>query len=330
MASVETAPNDSSDDRLGTESEITGEEAAIDECVEEIESDDTDNQESQKAVVTINDLKKKRKVLTAQYNRVLKSRDENVRKHALVLENKKTASEGLKLRHKTILSELKAQNKRERADLKNEHMAELKAKEAEKAVLRTQVKTFWKEQKVDEAEFLKLQAAFTKEKDMLSSSRQMCVDSRRSAELVTELNKELGADVKKLKKQLKDDMTEKFAHEEKMLQIQLEREMTVYETERTKRDGKQESDQTALESRNASNRLAFSLRKQTKDDDLVRKEASKKKKDVEVSNNVGAIAAGLRNKQRQINNGGFHNNNGQFNAHLSLDSVSNFVRQQIN
>jgi hypothetical protein len=64
--------------------------------------------------------------------------------------------------------------------------------------------------------------------------------------------------------------------------------------------------------------LTHSLRKQTKDDDVVRREVAKNKKDIAQSQNVGAIAAGLRSKQMQINNG-------QFNAHLSLDAVSTLV-----
>ena len=72
--------------------------------------------------------------------------------------------------------------------------------------------------------------------------------------------------------------------------------------------------------KNGHTMLAHSLRKQTKDNDLVCREIAKKRKDVEVSNNVGVIAAGLQNKQMQINNG-------QFNAHMSLDKVSFFSIQ---
>jgi hypothetical protein len=325
MASVETAPNDSNDDRLGTESENIGDETVIDECAEESESDDTANQDSQKANVKVKDLLKKRKVLTAQYNRVVKQKDEIVRKHAQVLENRKTALDGLKLRHKTGLSELKAQIKRDRAELKSEHQAELKTKDAEKTVLRTQIKTFWKEQKVDEAEISKLNTAAVRDRDSLSASRQTCIETRRKLDSQTEVNKDLSGEVKKIKKQLREEQSAKFDHEEKMLEMQLKREMTVYEKEKGRRDGKEASETMALDAKNARTMLGHSLRKQTKDDDLVRKEVSKKKKDVEVSNNVGAIAASLRNKQRQINNGDFTNNNGQFNPHFNLDSVSVFI-----
>ena len=91
----------------------------------------------------------------------------------------------------------------------------------------------------------------------------------------------------------------------------------MHEREQDKTARKEESDRTALEARNAHTMLAHSLRKQTKDDDVVRREISKKRKDVQVSNNVGVIAASLRNKQMQINNG-------QFNGCQSLEAVSFF------
>ena len=72
-----------------------------------------------------------------------------------------------------------------------------------------------------------------------------------------------------------------------------------------------------MEAKNAHTILAHSLREKTKDDDLVRRSIAKRKKEVQVSNNVGLIAAGLRNKQMQINNG-------QFNTHVSLEAVSFF------
>jgi hypothetical protein len=48
---------------------------------------------------------------------------------------------------------------------------------------------------------------------------------------------------------------------------------------------------------------------------VVRRSIAKRKQEVQTSNNVGLIAAGLRNKQMQINNG-------QFNSHVSLEDVS--------
>jgi hypothetical protein len=91
----------------------------------------------------------------------------------------------------------------------------------------------------------------------------------------------------------------------------------MYQREKEKTERKEETDKVALQAKNHHTILAHSLRKQTKDEDMVRREIAKKKKDVQVSTNVGVIAASLRNKQMQINNG-------QFNARQSLEEVSFF------
>jgi hypothetical protein len=75
------------------------------------------------------------------------------------------------------------------------------------------------------------------------------------------------------------------------------------------------SDKASLQAKKAHMMLTHSLRKKTKDEDILCQEITKKQKDVEVSHNVGTITAGLRNKQMNINNG-------QYNAHLSLDMAS--------
>jgi hypothetical protein len=58
--------------------------------------------------------------------------------------------------------------------------------------------------------------------------------------------------------------------------------------------------------------------REKKDKNLFQREIVKKQKDVQVSNKVGLIAAGLRNKQMQINNG-------KFNQNMSLEALSVFV-----
>ena len=174
-----------------------------------------------------------------------------------------------------------------------------------------------REKSTTETDLDKLQGTLVKERASLSDVKAMYVATRRNVDGLTNLNKELNASLKTLKKKLSDDQSVKFEHDEKMLSMQLKREGILYEREKDKRDSKEVSEMTALKAKNAHTMLAHSLRKQTKDDDLVRREIAKKRKDVEVSNNVGVIAAGLRNKQMQINNG-------QFNAHMSLDEVSFF------
>jgi hypothetical protein len=90
-------------------------------------------------------------------------------------------------------------------------------------------------------------------------------------------------------------------------------EQFVYEREREKRESKEVADKASLQAKNAHTLLTHSLHKKSKDDDILCREIAKKQKDVNVSENVGTIAASLRSKQMNINNG-------QFNAHLSLDA----------
>jgi hypothetical protein len=76
-----------------------------------------------------------------------------------------------------------------------------------------------------------------------------------------------------------------------------------------KKDSKEASNMTSLQVKNVhSMMLIHSLQKQTKDDDVLCRKIAKKCKDIEVSQKVGAITAGLMSKQMNINNG-------QFNAH---------------
>jgi hypothetical protein len=116
-----------------------------------------------------------------------------------------------------------------------------------------------------------------------------------------------------------DDQSVKFEHDEKMLTLQLQRDTLQYEREKDRREDREASDKASLEAKSAHTLLQHSLRERTKNDDLIRRDVAKRKKEVQVSNNVGLIAAGLRNKQMQINNG-------QFNTHVSLEEVS-FVTQ---
>jgi hypothetical protein len=100
-----------------------------------------------------------------------------------------------------------------------------------------------------------------------------------------------------------------------MMQMQLRRERYISDRDKEKRDAKQDaSDKMLLDNKKAQTNLVFNLRKQSKDDDIVRRENVKKRKDVKECEDVGVIAAGMRNKQMQINNR-------QFSAHVSLDKV---------
>jgi hypothetical protein len=120
---------------------------------------------------------------------------------------------------------------------------------------------------------------------------------------------------KKLKKKEKADLSLKHEQDKKMMQMQLCRERYISKRDKEKRDAKDASDKMLLDNKKAQTMLTHNLRKQSKDDDLVRRENVKNRKDVKELEDVGVIAAGMRNKQMNINNG-------QFNAHVSLDTVS--------
>jgi hypothetical protein len=177
------------------------------------------------------------------------------------------------------------------------------------------VKFYKKEQKVDEAEIHKFQAAFTNEKALLSSSRMIYAMALHKVDTLAESVKELTSENKKFKKKSQEDQMAKFSHNEKILAMSLQREKFLYTCEKEKRDTKEVSNRTMLEAKTVQMMLTHSLHKKSKDEDVLHQELTKKQKDVEVSKNVGTIATLLRSKQMNINNG-------QFNAHLSLDAVS--------
>jgi hypothetical protein len=81
MASVATAPNNSSDDRSGTEIDDKEEECQEQEIAKELDSDATVTKVLGKVpgkyLIKITELQKNKKQLTAQYNRVLKQWDDN-------------------------------------------------------------------------------------------------------------------------------------------------------------------------------------------------------------------------------------------------------------
>jgi hypothetical protein len=314
MATVGTAPNDPSDDRSVTE---------IDDREEKHHEEDvTEGSESETSVTDglstddgkIAELQKRKRQITAQYTRVLKQRDDNVRKHAQVLQNKKIVVNGTKKLHKTEVHELRAQLKRLKSEAKDELRGELKIKDAEKNLLRNQLKDSEKGRKKDELELKKLQASLSKEQAVLSDLRMVYATARRNIDVLTASVKEVTSSNKKLKKKQQSDLSLKYEHDEKMMQMQLRRERYISERDKDKRDAKDASDKMLLDNKKAQTNLVFNLRKQSKDDDIVRRDNVKKSKEVKECEDVGVIAAGMRNKQMQINNG-------QFNAHVSLDKV---------
>jgi hypothetical protein len=315
MASVPTAPNDSNDDRSGTDKSDSEDEDKNKVDNEGSDSDATVNIDYRNALQKIKELQKKTKNLTAQCTRGVKQKDEMVRKHAQVLENRKTAYDGAKTRHKTEVSEIKSTWKRNVLDLKETFRTDMRTRDIEKRGFKVEISSLERDKTSDAFALDKLQSTLVKERAAFNEVKLMYAAARRNLDGLTEINKELSASLKACKKKLSDDQSVKFEHDEKMLEMQLQREGIQYEREKDKREDKEASEKALLDAKKDHAILTHSLRQKTKDDDVLRREIAKKKKDVQVSNNVGLIAAGLRNKQMQINNG-------QFNSHVSLEAVS--------
>jgi hypothetical protein len=132
MAMVGMAPNDPSDDSSVTEINDNNKEHHAEEVTEGSESEAlvTDGLSTDDGKIA--KLQKRKRQITAQYTRVLKQRDDNVRKHAQVLQNKKIVVNGTKKLHKTEVHELWAQLKCLKSEVKDGLRGELKIKDAEK------------------------------------------------------------------------------------------------------------------------------------------------------------------------------------------------------
>jgi hypothetical protein len=308
MADVATAPNDSSDDRSGTENkESDDEDNELGD--EDVDSDATVNLDLRNALLKNKELTKALKVLRAQYNRAVKQKDDN----------RRSMYDALKTRHKTEVSNLKNVWKTKEKEVKDTHRGELVSKSMDNRKLQIQVGQLERDKTSDANATEKLEASILKDKASLSQVKVLYVEARRKCDDLAQINKDLASSCKLLKKKTTDDQSVRFEHEEKILNIQLQRDTLQYEREKDRREDREASDKASLEAKSAHTLLQHSLRERTKNDDLIRRDVAKRKKEVQVSNNVGLIAAGLRNKQMQINNG-------QFNTHVSLEEVS-FVTQ---
>jgi hypothetical protein len=317
MASVPTAPNDSNDDRSGTEKDDS-EDGDNESANDDEDSDATVDLDLKKAVQKNKILAKQVKSLKAQSSRLGRQKDDNVRKHAKALDLRKTLYDGAKTRHATVVSDLKASWKNKEKDLRDSSRGELVTKSLANRLLKNDVEQLTRDKASGSDVLDKFKASLVKEKAGHKELKEAYMDLSRKLDGLTEINKGLTKSLKVLKKKNSDDLSVKYKHDEKMLSMQLERESLMHQRETEKTERKEETDKVALQAKNAHTMLAHSLRKQTKDKDLARREIAKKRKDVQVSNNVGVIAASLRNKQMQINNG-------QFNARQSLEEVSFFL-----
>jgi uncharacterized protein YfeS len=119
--------------------------------------------------------------------------------------------------HTTEVSELKAQLNQQKGKSKDELKAELKVKDNEKTEIHHQVKIYKKEQKINEAEIVKLQVALNKEMALLSSSIMIYATACCNVDTLAEVIKKLKSELKMLKKKSQDDQSAKFSYNEKML-----------------------------------------------------------------------------------------------------------------
>ena len=249
--------------------------------------------------------------------RAVKQKEDTIRRHAQALEIKKTAYDGARTRHKAEVTDLKRAWKSREKDIGDTSRAEIVQKSIQNRLLNNQVNQFEKDKTSESNVLGKLKASLLKEKAARTELKGVYIDISRKLDGLGEINKDLTTSLKQLKKKSIDDQSVKFQHDEKMITLHIQRESIQQAREKDRREDKEASERASLEAKNAHTILAHSLREKTKDDDLLRREIAKKKKEVQVSNNVGLIAAGLRNKQIQINNG-------QFNSHVSLETVSVF------
>jgi hypothetical protein len=97
----------------------------------------------------------------------------------------------------------------------------------------SKVRCIKREQKIDEAEIIKLK-------------RAMYIETCHNVDVLTEANKS----AKTLRKKLQDDQISKFTHDEKMLEMQLICEKYIYECKKDKRESQEELVKTLLEANN--------------------------------------------------------------------------------
>jgi hypothetical protein len=189
--------------------------------------------------------------------------------------------------------------------------AQLKRLKSIKKLLQNQVKGYEKGRKKDELELKKLQASLAKEHAALSNTRMIYAMARHNIDVLAAAVKELNSANRKLKKKEKADLSLKYEHDEKMMQMQLQPYRYISKFGKEKRDGKDLSAKLLLDNKKAQTLLTCNLRKQSKDDDILRRELAKEWKDTHGAEAVGVIAPGIKNTQ-------MNSNNEQFNAHVRV------------
>jgi hypothetical protein len=147
----------------------------------------------------LKNFRKKQKNVTAQYLRVVKQKDNMVRKHAQALENRKTAYDGAKTRHKTEVSRIKSTWKRNILDLKETYRTDMRTRDIEKRGLTVQISLLERDKTSDGFAAEKLQSTLVKERASFNKVKVMYAAARRNLEGLTEINKELSSSSKMTK-----------------------------------------------------------------------------------------------------------------------------------
>ena len=182
MASVATAPNDSNDDRSGTENENVEDEDNKSADGSQ-DSDATVNIDLQKAVLKNKDFAKQVKSLKSQYTRAVKQKEDTIRRHAQALEIKKTAYDGARTRHKAEVTDLKLAWKSREKDIRDTARAEIVQKSIQNRLLNNQVNQFERD-KTSESNLLeKLKASLLKEKAAHTELKGVYIDLSRKLDL---------------------------------------------------------------------------------------------------------------------------------------------------
>ena len=201
MASVATAPNDSNDDRSVTEKKDSDDEDNG-ASNEDEESDGTVNLDLRTALLKNKEFEKSNKNLRAQYNRAVKLKEDNVRKHTVSIENRRSMYDSLKTRHQTQITEVKSTWKHREKDLKETHRADMVSKNVELRLLKNDVIQLEREKTASTQAIAKFTVTVAKGQATLTELRVSNAACRRSIEDLTSVNKELNISVKAYKKKV--------------------------------------------------------------------------------------------------------------------------------
>jgi regulator of replication initiation timing len=86
----------------------------------------------------------------------------------------------------------------------------------------SKVRCIKREQKIDDAEIIKVQGLLEKDRGSLSSNRAKYIETcHNNIDILTEANKSLNMETKKLRRKLQDDQMAKFPQDKNMLEMQL-------------------------------------------------------------------------------------------------------------